>query len=249
MKKNIFLISCFLITIALLPVACEKDPAPAQPEPDPEVISDSWNEDFENVGQLSNKGWIILNNSSNVGTEAWRQGRFESTNKYTNGFDYTIGFPAYNMNRSVHEFVSVDMYAGTGVSNLNVWLISPIVKMKNGDELSFYTRRHIDDGSFSGKPGFGNDRLEVRINDRNSSAFAGANWNEVGDFTDSLLSVNPALTPDDYPEKWTKFTVTLSTISGTVNGRIAFRYFVPSGGPDGPNASLVGIDAISFKSK
>lgn len=249
MKKNILLLICFLTSLAILPVACEKDPEPAQPAPEPTGYGDSWKEDFENVGQLHDKGWAILNNSSQVGTEAWRQGRFESTNKYTNGFDYTIGFPAYNMNRSVHEFISVDMYAGTGVSDLSVWLISPLVKMKNGDELSFYTRRHIDDGSFSGKPGFGNDRLEVRINDKNSSTFAGSKWDEVGDFTDSLLSVNPALTETGYPEEWTKYTITLSSISGTVSGRIAFRYFVTDGGPDGPNASLVGIDAISFTSK
>ena len=131
--------------------------------------------------------------------------------------------------------------------DMSVWLITPITKMKNGDQLVFYSRAHVDDGTFSGKDG--NDRMQVRASYTSTGTDVGNDWTTVGNFTTLLLDINSSLSLGGYPEIWTKYTLTLSGITGTVNGRFAFRYYVPQGGPDGNNASLIGVDEVQFISK
>ncbi|MBC7902046.1 MAG: choice-of-anchor J domain-containing protein [Gemmatimonadaceae bacterium] len=246
MKNKLYVPVILLAFITVAIVACEKDPKQNTTPAPPAVVSNSWKEGFEDAGALGGKGWVIVNNTDKIGQEAWRQGRFESTNKYTFGSDYVVGFPAYVGKKGPHDFISVDMYAGAATSNMSVWLISPRTKMKNGDQIIFYTRHHIDDGSFSSKDG--NDRLQVRANFTTGSALVGKIWTETGDFGNLLLDINPGLTLTGYPEIWTRFTITLAGITGLVDGRFAFRYFVAGGGPDGNNASLVGVDELEFKS-
>ena len=237
---------CFLIS-GLIFLGCEKDYKQGQQTPPPPVQTASWTENFTDVGSLGSKGWVITNLTDKPGPEAWRRGRYETTNKYTFGLDYVVGFPAYAAERSPHDFVSVDMYAGSQVANMSVWLITPVTKMKNGDQLEFYSRAHVDDGTFSAKDG--TDRMQVRVNTANSSSNVGNDWTTVGGFTTLLLDINSSMALFGYPEVWTKYTITLSGITGTVNGRFAFRYYIPQGGPDGNNASLVGVDEVSFISK
>jgi hypothetical protein len=246
MKFKIFSGTIFLFCAAFF-IGCEKDYKAQGPTPAPPVQSASWLENFTEIGSLGTKGWVITNNTDKPGPEAWRRGRYETTNKYTFGLDYVVGFPAYSSERGPHDFISVDMYAGSQVANMSVWLITPVTKMKNGDELVFYTRAHVDDGTFSAKDG--NDRMQVRANFSNSSTNVGNDWTTVGDFTTLLRDINPSLALGGYPETWTKYTITLTGITGTVNGRFAFRYFIPLGGPDGNNASLVGVDEVQFTSK
>jgi hypothetical protein len=246
MKHNIvgslFILSIIVVAFA----ACVKDEKVATTTP-PVVISDSWTEEFDDAGTLGSKGWVITNNTDKPGPEAWRQGRYESTNKATFGTDYVVGFPAYSASRSPNDFISCDFYAGALVANMSVWLISPAVKMKNGDQLVFYTRDAIDQGSFFLKDGI--DRLQVRGNFTTTSANVGKDWTSTGDFSTLLLDINPTLSLGGYPSTWTQYTVTLSGITGTISGRFAFRYFVQDGGPDGINAGEVGIDALSYISK
>ncbi len=213
----------------------------------PAVTSDSWTEEFDNVSTLGSKGWVITNNSDHVGPEAWRQGRYESSNKAAIVFNSVIGFPAYSSSKSQNDFISCDFYAGTNVANMSVWLISPQVKMKNGDQLIFYTRSAIDSGSFFLKNNI--DRLQVRANLSAPSTNTGNSWTSTGDFSTLWLDINAALADGGYPQSWTKYTITLSGITGTIRSRFAFRYFVANGGPDGANAGMVGIDALSFVSK
>ena len=130
---------------------------------------------------------------------------------------------------------------------MSVWLITPITKMKNGDVFVFYSRAHVDDGTFSAKDG--NDRMQVRANFSNTSTNVGTDWTSVGSFNSLLLDINSTLALYGYPETWTKYTIVLSGITGTINGRLAFRYYVPEGGPDGNNSSMVGVDEVSFTSK
>jgi len=245
MKLKIFQIA-ILITTSIF-VSCEKDSKKQDALTPPVPQSASWSENFTDVSKLGGKGWIITNNTDKPGPEAWRKGRYESTNKYTFGYDYVVGFPAYSSERSPNDFISVDMYAGAGVANMSVWLITPVTKMKNGDQFVFYSRAHVDDGTFAAKDG--NDRMQVRGNFTNTSANVGGDWTSVGNFTSLLLDINPTLALYGYPETWTKYTVTLSGISGVINGRLAFRYYVSAGGPDGNNSSMVGVDEVSFTSK
>jgi hypothetical protein len=233
--------------LSIIFLGCGDDEKKNNTLPPPPVVSASWSENFTDVANLGRRGWIIVNNTDRPGPEAWRRGRYETTNKFTTGTDYVVGFPAYAAERSQTDFVSVDMYAGSLVANMSVWLITPITKMKNGDQFIFYTRAHTDDGTGSIKDG--SNRMQVRANYQNTSADVGNNWQTVGGFTTVLVDINAALTFDGYPETWTRYVITLSGISGTINGRLAFRYFVPQGGPDGNNASLIGVDEVSFVSK
>ncbi|MEO6313963.1 MAG: choice-of-anchor J domain-containing protein [Chitinophagaceae bacterium] len=246
MKNKCIVPLSLVLTFTFCITACIKDEK-AVTDNRPPVVSASWSEEFDDVGKLGSKGWVITNNSDKVGPEAWRQGRYESTNKATFGLDYVVGFPAYSASKSPNDFISCDFYAGAAVANMSVWLISPPTKMKNGDQIIFYTRDAIDDGSFNLKDG--TDRVQVRANLATTSTFTGKDWTGVGDFNSLLLDINAGLAFGGYPTEWTKYTITLSGITGTVSGRFAFRYFVSEGGPDGLNAGEVGIDALSFISK
>ena len=238
--------SVLAMVIAVMLTACIKDEAPATVDR-PAVVSNSWTEEFDDVSTLGSKGWIITNNSDNVGPESWRQGRYESANKAALVYNSVIGFPAYSSSKSQNDFISCDFYAGTNVSNMSVWLISPLTKMKNGDQLSFYTRSAIDSGSFFLKNNI--DRLQVRASLPTPSTNVGKLWTSTGDFSTLWLDINAGLADGGYPNKWTKYTITLAGITGTIQSRFAFRYFVANGGPDGVNAGMVGIDALSFVSK
>jgi hypothetical protein len=236
-----------LAMIVLIGSGCEKDYKNITPAPAPVAPTASWTEGFSDHAGLGARGWVITNLTDKPGQEAWRKGRFESTNTYTLGVDYMVGFPAYSAERSPHDFMSVDMYAGALVANMSVWLITPVTKIKNGDVLTFYTRSRLDNGSFFFKDG--NDRMQVRANYNNASSNVGNSWTSVGDFTTLMLDINSGLALDGYPQEWTKYTLTVSGVTGTINGRFAFRYFIPQGGPDGNNAGLIGVDEVVFTSK
>lgn len=246
MKNKTIVPGLFLLLVTMAVSSCIKDEVAAVAV-SPAVLSDSWTEEFDNVGTLGSKGWVITNNSDNVGPEAWRQGRYESSNKAAIVYNSVIGFPAYSSSKSQNDFISCDFYAGTNVSNMSVWLISPLAKMKNGDQLTFYTRSAIDSGSLFLKNNI--DRLQVRANLAAPSANVGKSWTSTGDFSTLWLDINAGLADGAYPKTWTKYSITLSGITGTVTSRFAFRYFVANGGPDGVNAGMVGIDALSFVSK
>lgn len=247
MKLKIFSAIATFSVIAFFMTACEKDYKNETPTPPPTPPSASWSENFTDFNGLGSRGWVIINNTDKPGPEAWRRGRFESTNKATFGFDYVVGFPAHSADRSAHDFISVDMYAGAQVANMSVWLITPVTKIKNGDQLEFWTRSRVDDGTFTFFKD-GNDRLQVRANFNNTSTNVGSEWTTVGDFNTLALDINPNLAVLGYPQTWTKFTYTVSGVTGTINGRFAFRYYIPGGGPDGNNAGLIGVDDVVFTS-
>lgn len=70
----------------------------------------------------------------------------------------------------------------------------------------------------------------------------GANSAAVGDFTTLLLSINPTLVTNVYPQVWTQYTITIAGLPAPTSGRLAFRYFVTNGGPTGSNSDYIGID-------
>ncbi len=127
---------------------------------------------------------------------------------------------------------------GAGAGQISNWLFAPQTNMNNGDTFSFWTRT-VDTVNFP-------DRLEVRLSTNGASVDAGATTTSVGDFTTLLATINPGLTTTGYPSVWTQFTITLSGLSGPSNGRFAFRYEVPDGGPAGANSDYIGIDTVQF---
>lgn len=236
MNKNILTSISSLLAITVLMVACEKDFKNETPEPRPAAPVYSFVEEFDTVANLTAKGWVITNNSWPVGPISWRQGMYELGGKL--GSD-VVGFPAYSAKYTPNDFVSVDMNATSGAGTTSAWLISPARPMKNGDQVVFYTRTH---GDYI-------DRMQVRANLKNNSTNVGSGPEDVGDFTTQLLEINPNMILTAYPINWTKYTLTLSGITGTTDGRFAFRYYVPNSGPSGSNADMIGIDSVAFISK
>ena len=136
---------------------------------------------------------------------------------------------------AIVNYTSIASGSGT-ISN---WLISPeFTTIQNGDTFSFFTTTTPD----SSYP----DRLEFRLSAAGAGTNVGATTTSVGTFTTLLTSVNPSLAVGGYPEAWTQVTVTVSGLAAPVDGRVAFRYFVTSGGPTGANSNIIGVDQFSY---
>ncbi|HYF31777.1 MAG TPA: choice-of-anchor J domain-containing protein [Chitinophagaceae bacterium] len=237
MNKKLLTSLSVLGAIAVLMVACEKDFKNETPAPRPAAPVYSFVEEFDTVANLTAKGWVISNKSYPVGPVSWRQGMYELGGKL--GSD-VVGFPAYSARYTPNDFVSVDMNATSGAGVTSAWLIGPMRPMKNGDRLIFYTRTH---GDYI-------DRMQVRLNLINGDTYVGdGNPEHIGNFTTLLEDINAGMTLTGYPINWTRKSYTFTGITGTVNGRFAFRYYVPNSGPSGSNADMIGIDSVAFVSQ
>jgi hypothetical protein len=262
MKKNTLYITGIAAMMALtssaLLTSCQKEtvakPAPEAPAPAPAL---SFTEDFNDVSSLTAKGWAFRNNTHPVGGQGWRRGRYESLVAPSNkpNLPAIVGFPAHNASRSPQDFVSCDVGCVDTNGDISAWLITRPMTIKNGDVFSFFTRT-MDDAQF---PIYTRDRMQVRANFTDGSADVGTEPMDVGSFTTTLLDINPNIAQNangGYPfDKWTKFTITFSGLSGTVkNARLAFRYFMPDSGIEGGSsgtryASIIGVDNVMFESK
>lgn len=179
-------------------------------------------ENFDSVDALPGQGWVFQNRS----VEPWL-GWFQGNASVT--FPAQAGAPsAY----AAANFQSANTADGT-ISN---WLLTPTMSLQNGDVISFYTRTIT--GSIYP------DRLELRLSTNAASVNVGSEPTSVGDFSTLLVSINPNLLVGGYPTDWTLYTVTLSGLTGTVEGRLGFRYFVTNGGSNGANSNYIGIDTL-----
>ena len=183
------------------------------------------NEGFETVLP---SGWSRVNNSTPpLGATQWVQGNAAAL------------FPAFNGTPNSYATTNFNATTGTaGNETLSTWMISPVVNIRNGDQVSFYTRTVA-------APAFP-DRLQVRLSTAGNSTNVGTTPTSVGDFTTILVEVNPALTTSGYPNAWTRFTGTVSGLAAPTTGRIAFRYFVTNGGPNGANSDNIGVDQVEY---
>jgi hypothetical protein len=220
----------------LLILSCQKESPTLTPSSPSTSASLSFVEEFDTVANLGSKGWQIINKSEPFGSYAWRQGRYELGGKYGNE---VFGFAAYSAVYNPNEFISADLNACKNLGTISCWLITRILTVKNGDVLSFYTRTHGD------YP----DRLEVRGNFTTSQIELGNSSESTGDFSTLLLTINPDLTPQGYPTSWTPYSIVFSGLSGVVQARIGFRYYVTRGGPGGDNSDMIGLDKLEFISK
>lgn len=182
-------------------------------------------EGFDDITTLPAGGWFLDNNSEPIGVTGWFQGN-------------SAVFPSQAGAPTAYIGANFNNTAGTGtISN---WLLTPELLMIDGDVLTFWTRT-VAASPFP-------DRLQVRLSTAGSSTDVGTTSTDVGDFATLLLEVNPTLVVGGYPETWTEFNVSLSGLPGGVaNGRLAFRYFVTNGGPNGANSNYIGIDTVSFE--
>ncbi len=234
MKRYSILFSgAFALAMATLIYGCEKDYVPATP-----VVSKSMREDFDTVTKLYQKGWAFANNSRPQGAATWQQGVYES------GKFGPDGFPAYSYKSSGDEYIFAGYASGNEIATLSSWMISPELDMKNGDVISFYTRTYAG-STFA-------DRMQVRLNPTDNSTDVGITEASVGKFTTLLLDINPTLSTSattGYPQTWRKYELTVSGLPAPVKRRVAFRYFVSNGGPNGANSNAIGIDQFEFISK
>ena len=181
-------------------------------------------EGFTSLATALSSGWAQQNLSTTIGTQPnWFQP------------DGTV-FPAFA--GPATAYAAANFNNTTGTNTISNWLFTPQVLLQNGAQFSFYTRS-VTSSTFP-------DRLQVRMSTNGASVNAGVNATSVGDFTTLLLDINPTLVIGGYPQTWTLYTITLSGLGSPVNGRLAFRYFVTSGGPSGTNSDFIGVDEATY---
>lgn len=178
-------------------------------------------EDFADVTALPAAGWVQTNHSNPVGTTVWFQGN-------SSVFPSQAG--------AATAYVGANFNSTGGAGTISNWLFVPTRTLNNGDVFTFWTRSVST--TFP-------DRMQVRLSTNGSSTNIGTTENDVGDFTNLLLDINPTLS-DQYPIVWTQYTITISGLAGPTSGRLAFRYFVVDGGPSGNNSNYIGVDTFSY---
>ena len=223
-----------LITTAMVSCADDDTSAPAAPG------DHSYVQEFDSVTAAFRQGWSVVNRSRPLGTISWTQFQSYYENKKGTGI---IGFNPHSANYSGTDFLATGYTAASAAGTTNCWLISPATMMKNGDKIIFYSAALANDE----RP----DRLQVRLNPLNNTTNVGQDSSSVGDFQTLLLSINPNLVKTGtgaYPAAWTRYEVTVAGLPAPSERRFAFRYYVPTSGPDGDNGSFVGIDSVAFVS-
>ena len=127
-------------------------------------------------------------------------------------------------------------YEVTSGSTIDLYIILPALELENGNELTFYTRAPLG----STYP----DRLEVRIDPDGSGE--NPTSENTGSYTELLSEINPSLLQGGYPGVWALQTVIVSGLTGPTTTRLAFRYWVTDGGPQGNNSDYIGIDTMEI---
>ncbi|MDC0096798.1 choice-of-anchor J domain-containing protein [bacterium] len=125
-------------------------------------------------------------------------------------------------------------YQATSASTVDLYLVTPSVQLKNGDLVQFWTRT-VENSGFP-------DRLEVRLDPTGDGT--APEEGDQGSYTELLAEINPDLEPGGYPEEWTQIVAEVTGITGTVETRVALRYWVTDGGPTGANSNYIGVDRL-----
>lgn len=230
--------------------ACRKDADSVMALP--AIPDQSFVEEFDTTASSFARGWVPVNTSTPKGRSVWVQGLFNDP--LVTGLPYPIPFGPHSSKGSYAGFIGADyMSTSAAAGIISNWLISPVVTMRNGDKIVFYTRTALYDLGGGDSTDFSN-RLQVRISKNNGSLNAG-NGLDAGDFTGTLLDINPDLLeqhtsgalydPNAYPTRWTRFEAKVGGLSGATKGRFAFRYFVEGGGSNGLG-SAVAIDSVAY---
>ena len=236
MKKYFFLFAVCLAALLIgLVYSCKKDPSPG---PNSDCPSDygpptdigiraSFTEEFDSVYQLSTKGWVLKSNST-AGAASWTQGQFGPDKG-----GVWHGFAPYSYTTWMDEYVYSYATSSSPVT-ISSWLITPVLSVKNGDKISFYTRSDTTGNCI--------ERMQVLMN-RSSSDNTGNLASSVCSFSTALLDINAGQSVNGYPTTWTKYEYTFSGISGRIDTRVAFRHYVFTTS----SAKGIGIDLFKFE--
>lgn len=199
-------------------------------------------EGFDNFAALNAAGWMVNNLSNPIGDNTEYPGSWAQGNPALLSINSQSG--------AENSFVAAGFGSGKGISTISNWLLSPELRLKNGDTLTFYTR--TDDYSSTLPEDIFPDRLQLRLSINGASSEVGNNENSVGDFSILLLDINSDYQKSgdkSYPQAWRAYTVQLSNLPDNVTGRFGFRYLVENGASLGTNSWLIAIDSFSFKSE
>ncbi|MGN6419528.1 MAG: choice-of-anchor J domain-containing protein [Pseudobacter sp.] len=199
------------------------------------TYAQAYNESFNNVATLAGSGWIIQNNSAPLGPNSWYQGVATTNSPDPGPFNANSG--------AANAYIAANFASTTGGTGIiSNWLITPNRVLRNGDVFTFYTRKPTIPAGGTDFP----DRLEVRMSTNGASTNTGTSAAGWGDFSTLLLTINPTLVANVYPQVWTQYTITISGLPAPTSGRIAFRYFVTGAGPSGSNSDYIGIDDVAY---
>jgi hypothetical protein len=222
MKPNqLLMLVCLTYFAGYVFNGCKKD----KPEEAP-GISTSFTEEFESFNlDLQKNGWAVKSATSG---DFWTQGSAKAADKA--GIVY--GFPAYSYSNTEDEYAGIFLFNHT--SSIDSWLITPVMFVKNGDKISFYSRG--SDGGYT-------DRLQVRVNWSSSTNIGNSRNDFVGDFTTPVIDINSSEVTNGFPVRWTRYEYSFSGLSKPLNVRIGFRYYAPAN----VNARGVGIDQFKFE--
>ncbi len=185
--------------------------------------------------------WTLTNQSNPLGASIWSKSSFTvPLTAAIFGSGNTTTVPVGQAGGS-NSFALVNFNSTTGAGIISNWLITPSVNVKDGDVVSFYTRKGTD-----GTADYA-DRLELRYSSASTTVVPTGGATGVGSFTTVGVTVNPTLaTGFVYPKIWTQYSFTVSGVGTTaIPVKFAFRYFVTDGGPTGNNSDLIGIDTFS----
>ncbi|MBX2930825.1 MAG: choice-of-anchor J domain-containing protein [Chitinophagaceae bacterium] len=199
------------------------------------IVTAQVNSLTEGFNAPSPTGWVAQNLSTNASANTWTSGSASAASGAIT--------PKAGAGFAVINYTAIASGSGT----ISSWYISPQVNLKDGAAISFYT--------MAPSPSYP-DRLQVRLSVSGASTNAGSSPTDVGDFTILACDVNPTLSDDvtstggcgnPYPTTWTKYTIIVSGVGATpVAGRVAFRYFVDDGGPNGNNSNIIGLDEFEY---
>lgn len=289
MRKNLLrkIVAYSGLAIVLFQSCKDDSKLTLQPAP----TDQSFTESFDNYQEAYAKGWRTINKSTPAGrkwydiAEAPNPGSPNYLVTYYPGWEQaqfsldpaqfpTAPYPgrywkdAFASQRGSNGYVATSLACadviGTSLAyrfDVNAWLVSPELTIKNGDKVVFYTFCK------------GLSRLQLWVNPT-TSLNVGFDATNTGDFSIKLVDINPSYAKFEtspanaFPTEWARFEGQVTGLTKPVQGRFGFRYFLqnqrllnrflynPPSDPGGESDSLytvihhsvIGIDEVSYKS-
>lgn len=234
MRLAFALLAALGASAALAQTGSRNPPGPPGPPPGPPsylpfaVITEGF-DSLPPGSSICPTGWVCSNQSSPVGATGWFNGAL-----------------AVFAPQAGAGYIAANFQNTTGANTIDNWLVTPQLNFGVGAQLSFWTRTVDPPVDFP-------DRLEVRLCVGPPATCSVPNTTNfptvLGTVNPNLLTGAGACAPlpntNAYPSPWCNYVITAG-IPGSGTGRIAFRYFVPNGGPSGANSDYIGIDTFSF---
>lgn len=177
--------------------------------------------------------WTKVNTSVPAGANQW------DAATTANIANIAGGAGAYN-GTAATSYAYVNFNSTTGNNTISNWLITTPISLLNGDVISFYAVKGLSGGTTVYA-----DNLQLRISTNGAASVNPASPTDLGDFTTLALDINPSLSTTGFATNWTLYSYIVSGLPAATSCKIAFRYFVTSGGPQGANSDQIGVDQFS----